>query len=489
MSGFWTDAAVRRALGQAPGGGGAPASSGGGAAAFSGVSTDTRELGAGALFVALRGERYDAHAFLAQAAERGARGAVVERIPADAPSSLAYYVVEDTLDALGRLARHYRRSLGARVCAVAGSNGKTTTKELTRAVLATRYRVHATKGNLNNLVGVPLTLLAAPADAEALVVEVGTNTPGEIARLGRIVEPDAAIITGISEEHLEGLGDLEGVLREETAILGALAADGVAVVADEPPALAARALALAPRVRVAGWSERADAELRAERVELDEQGRTSFHWQHRTVRLAFRGRPNARNALLALGVGLEWGVEAAAAAAALASVRPPGMRGELHRFGDLTVIADCYNANPASVDAAVDLLVSLPRGGARVAVLGTMKELGAASGALHRRAAEAVAAADVDLIVATGDFAAAFAPLAGRLGDRLIRVEDPLDAYAPLARRLTGREVVLLKGSRGVALERLLPRFEEDWGRAADLVRSDGAQGSRGRAAAAAEGE
>ncbi|HEX7120628.1 MAG TPA: UDP-N-acetylmuramoyl-tripeptide--D-alanyl-D-alanine ligase, partial [Longimicrobiales bacterium] len=288
MNGFWTDAAVRRALGL---GGSAPRT-------YSAVSTDTRTLSDDALFVALRGERFDAHEFLAEAAARGARGAVVERVPADAPDSLVYYEVADTLEALGHLARHYRRALGARVCAVAGSNGKTTTKELTRAVLATRYRVHATEANYNNLVGVPLTLLAAPADAEALVVEVGTNSPGEIGRLARIVEPDAAIITSIAEEHLEGLGDLEGVLREETAILDGLPPDGVAVVADEPPELAERARALAPRVRVGGWSERADAELRAERVELDEQGRTGFHWQDRTVRLAFRGRPNARNALL-----------------------------------------------------------------------------------------------------------------------------------------------------------------------------------------------
>ncbi|HEX6939375.1 MAG TPA: UDP-N-acetylmuramoyl-tripeptide--D-alanyl-D-alanine ligase, partial [Longimicrobiales bacterium] len=288
MSAFWTDAEVRRALGLG----------GSASEAYAGVSTDTRTLGAGALFVALRGANFDAHAFLAEAAARGARGAVVERIPADAPESMVYYQVADTLEALGRLARHYRRALGARVCAVAGSNGKTTTKELARAVLATRYRVHATEGNYNNLVGVPLTLLAAPAEAEALVIEAGTNSPGEIGRLARIVEPDAAIITSIAEEHLEGLGDLEGVLREETAILEVLPPHGVAVVADEPPELAARAHALAPRVRVAGWSERADAELRAERVELDEQGRTGFHWQDRTVRLAFRGRPNARNALL-----------------------------------------------------------------------------------------------------------------------------------------------------------------------------------------------
>lgn len=479
MSEFWTDAAVREALrieGSAPVG------------AYTRVSTDTRTLGEGALFVALRGERFDGHDFLEQAAERGARGAVVDQVPEGAPSSLTYYEVEDTLVALGDLARHYRRSLNARVCAVVGSNGKTTTKELTRAVLATRYRVHATEGNYNNLVGTPLTLLAASPDAEALVVEIGTNAPGEVERLGRIVEPDAVIVTGIAEEHLEGLGDLEGVLREETALLPLLPEGGVAVVADDPPELAERARELTSHVHVAGWSEAAEAALRAEDVELDEEGRPCFRWQGRSVRLGLRGRPNARNALLALAVGLEWGIDPAEAVEALGRALPAKMRSEFHHYGDLTVIADCYNANPASVDAAVDLLVALPRDGARVAVLGTMRELGEASAELHRRTAEAVADAGVDLIVATGEFADAFAALSQDLGDRLIRVDDPLDAYAPLAERLTGNEIVLLKGSRGVALERLLPRFEKDWGRMATPRGDEGARAG-GEAAAAARGE
>ncbi|HEX7049159.1 MAG TPA: UDP-N-acetylmuramoyl-tripeptide--D-alanyl-D-alanine ligase [Longimicrobiales bacterium] len=510
MNGFWTDAAVREALGggaerrhvragararagagEQPGTGAAVAprgtGTGSGAVAhalthgkgrgtppspspspspspyFTAVATDTRTLTEGALFVALRGERFDAHEFLGEAAAKGARGAVVDRVPDGAPEDLVYYVVPDTLVALGRLARHYRVHLGARVCAIVGSNGKTTTKELARVVLETRYRVHATKGNLNNRIGVPLTVLAAPAETEALVVEAGTNIPGEIAELATILEPDAVIITGIAEEHLEGLGDLEGVLREETSMLPALRPEGFALVADDPAVLVERARELAPRVAVAGWTERADPQFRAESLALDEAGRARFYWRGHEVRLSLHGRPNARNALLALGLGAEWGVDEAAAAAAVATVAPAAMRAEIRRVGGLTVIVDCYNANPASVAAAVDLLISLPRGGGRVAVLGTMRELGSGSAELHRRTAEAVSAAAVDLIVATGEFVAAFEPLADSLGARLVREEDPLDAYPLLARRLTGEEVVLLKGSRGVALERLLPHLEADW--------------------------
>ncbi len=452
----WTDAMVREALGLE--GEAAPE------LRYTGVSTDTRSIEPGSLFVALSGERFDAHAFLADAAARGATGAVVARVPEDTPAGLARYVVEDTLVALGRLARFHRRTLSARVSAITGSNGKTTTKELARAALGARYRVHATTGNLNNLVGVPLTLLAAPADAEALVIEMGTNAPGEVARLAEIVEPDVAIVTSIGEEHLEGLHDLEGVLREETAVLDALGEEGVALVADEPAELAERARALAATVRVAGWSERADAALRAEDIRLAEDGTVRFRWQGREVALALRGRHSARNALLALGLAVEWGVEADAAVAALRALQPGRMRGEFHRYGEILVLSDCYNANPPSVAAAIDTLAAMPRRGGRVAVLGTMLELGPRSAEIHAATAAVVARAGLDVVVATGAFTAAFEPLRRQLGERLLSAEDPLDAFDLLVPRLRGDEVILLKGSRGVALERLLPRFEQHWG-------------------------
>lgn len=453
----WTHAAICAALGI-----GTDADADG--AVYTGISTDTRSLEKGQVFVALVGENHDAHTYLQQAADAGAAAAVVHRIPDDAPDSLHYYVVEDTLRALGRLGRFHRRRMGWTVVAVAGANGKTTTKDLLRAALSQKYQVHATTGNLNNLIGAPLTLLAAPAGTEVVVAEVGTNTPGEVARLAGIVEPDHAVITSIAAEHLEGLGDLDGVLREETSILPWLSGHGLAVVPDDPPSLAARARALVSRVVVVGSGNDADAAYRAANVRLDADGAVRFDWQGLTVSLQLRGRHNARNALLALAVASELGVDTDGAIAAMAQLAPAKMRGEFLRFGQLTVIADCYNANPASVQAAIDLLVSLPRGGGRVAVLGTMRELGEQSARLHEETATEVASSDVDLIVATGDFVAAFDAYAERLGDRLIRAEDPLEAYERFAGRLRGDETVLLKGSRGVALERLLPRFEETWG-------------------------
>ncbi|MGQ0813328.1 MAG: UDP-N-acetylmuramoyl-tripeptide--D-alanyl-D-alanine ligase [Gemmatimonadota bacterium] len=448
----WTDAAVREAL---------ELKGHGVKITYPAISTDSRQITAGGLYVALKGERFDGHDFLADAAAKGARGAVVQRVPANTPDHLILYRVDDTTEALGKLGRHRRRKLGAKLCAVTGSNGKTTTKEIMRALLSARYRVHATTGNLNNLIGTPLTLLAAPDDTEVIVAELGTSLPGEIARLAEIVEADTTVVTAISEEHLEALGDLHGVLEEETALLPSLPANGLAVVADEPPELAATARAKAARVRVAGWSDRADADLRAERVDLDANGNVTFSWQGRDVHLPLRGRHNARNALVALGIALHYGITTDAAIAQLASLKPAKMRGEIQEYGDMKVIVDCYNSNPASLSAAIDLLATMPHHGPRVAIVGSMLELGTTSAALHRAAAAEIAAQRFDIIVATGEFVPAFEPYARSLRDRLILSKNPLAALVSLAARLKGNELVLLKGSRGVALERLLRPLEE----------------------------
>jgi UDP-N-acetylmuramoyl-tripeptide--D-alanyl-D-alanine ligase len=431
---------------------------------FTSIHTDSRTIEPGALFVALKGDRFDAHNFLADVAGKGATAAVVSHIPAGAPSHITYYQVPHTLTALGQLALYRRRQLGVKLCAVTGSNGKTTTKEILRAVLGARYRVHATTGNLNNLIGTPLTLLAAPDDTEIIVAELGTNSPGEIAQLARIVEADAAVVTAISEEHLEGLGDLRGVLEEETALLPTLPPSGLAVVADEPPELAETARAKTARVAVAGWSDRADPELRAERVDLDENGNVTFDWQGRSVALPLRGRHNARNALVALGIALHWNVDIAEAIAQMATLKPARMRGELQEMGSARVIIDCYNSNPASLSAAIDLLSTMPHAGKRIAIVGSMLELGAASGEIHERAAHEIIASNADVIVATGAFAGAFERMAQPVGERVIVEEDPITAYEHLRGRLRGDELILLKGSRGVALERMLPLLAADLG-------------------------
>jgi UDP-N-acetylmuramoyl-tripeptide--D-alanyl-D-alanine ligase len=352
-----------------------------------------------------------------------------------------------------------------------GSNGKTTTKEMIRAVLRTRYRTHATEGNLNNRIGTPLTLLRTPEDAEALVVEMGTDRPGEIAELTGIVRPDLAVVTAIGEEHLELLGDLEGVLREEVSVLDGLAEDGKAFVAEEPEALPRRAREMIGRrrVRVAGLSENAD--LRpdgGERgIHILEDGSTLWRWRGLEVRLTIPGRFNVRNALLALGVGVELGIHSHDAVRGLADVRLPGLRGEWVRHGALRVLADCYNANPPSLAAAIDLLTSVPARGRRVAVLGSMLELGTESERLHDASAGRIAKLvgdQIDLVVATGEFSRAFERHRERLGDQLVIHQDPVAAYDLVRGRLRPDDTILLKASRGDRLERWLPLLERDAG-------------------------
>ncbi|HEX6037106.1 UDP-N-acetylmuramoyl-tripeptide--D-alanyl-D-alanine ligase [Longimicrobium sp.] len=461
MTGFrWTADEVRAALGLD-----APV----GMMEFTGISTDTRHIAPGSLFVALRGANFDGHDYLAQAAQSGALAAIVSRAEG-APEGMPLFVVPDTLHALGALGRHRRRALGGRVVAVAGSNGKTTTKELLRAVLSPAFRVHATDANLNNQVGVPLTLLATPDEAEAVIVETGTNEPGEITLLSRIVEPDAALITSIGEEHLEGLGSVEGVLQEELAVFDGLRQNGVGVVADEPNELPEGAMQRigGVRLRVAGFSSETDLRPDGgkEGVRFRPDGSTEWSFRGVPVHLPLPGMHNVRNALLALGVAVEWGVPLEDAVRGLGAMKAPKMRNEWVRIGPMNLIADCYNANPPSMRAALDLLATVPAEGEKIAVIGTMRELGDHGDRLHRELALHAAGLighGIDRVVATGEFVRAFGENDSELGDRLIAAEDPLQAYEALRPTLRGGETLLLKGSRGVQLERLLPLIERDF--------------------------
>jgi UDP-N-acetylmuramoyl-tripeptide--D-alanyl-D-alanine ligase len=415
---------------------------------FATISTDTRALVPGALFVALAGERFDGHDYLAAAAAAGAVAAVVRR-GTPGVAGLTLLPVDDTLRAYGRLARVRRRRIRGPVVAVTGTNGKTSTKEMLAAVLRTRYSVHATRANLNNLVGVPLTLLEAPAGTEALVVEAGANLPGEIARYREIIEPDLVIVTNAVAGHLEGFGSLAGVLAEKLALTADVP---VAIVGVDPPELSAGARAR--RVRTAALR---GAELVPERVEVGADARPVLTLEGRTIRLAARGLHQADNAVRVWAAVQELGLDRDASARALEDFALPGGRGELIQTGGLTILNDCYNANPQSFRAAVATATALRRGRRLVFVAGTMRELGAASAELHDEIARELVALGPELLAGVGEFAGALAPHAAALGDRLLTAEDPLALAPALAARLQGDEVVVLKASRGVALERILP--------------------------------
>jgi UDP-N-acetylmuramoyl-tripeptide--D-alanyl-D-alanine ligase len=451
----WTDAQVRRALGL----GMEQADE---RLAFEGVTTDSRHLEAGQLYVALVGERFDGHDFVDDALARGARGIVVSRATEQSGAARVYSVA-DTLVALGALAAHRRSHLRVPVVAITGSSGKTTTKDMTAAAVGASRRVHATRGNLNNRVGMPLTLLAAPEEAEAVVLEMGTNEPGEIRVLAQVARPDIGVVTTVGEAHLEKLGSLEGVLDEKLDLLRHLAAGGQCVVGDEPAILAERARSICVGLRVAGWSERADGGLRPEAATADAAGRYTFGWRGATVTVPVAGRHAVTDALLALAVADLLGVAPADATRGLAAAATNPMRAEVRRIGGLTVIVDCYNANPQSVVAALDILEGQAVATRRVAVLGTMRELGTETGRLHREVLERALAKEIDLLVATGGFESAAVELGATGGDRVITAPDWRDAYPLLRARLTGDEVVLLKASRGIALEGILPMLEADF--------------------------
>jgi UDP-N-acetylmuramoyl-tripeptide--D-alanyl-D-alanine ligase len=451
----WTDTRVRRALGLRPELAEADVE-------YTGVSTDSRAVTEGDLYVALVGDRFDGHDFVADAFSKGALGAVVSHPAAGDPTG-RLYPVEDTLVALGRLAAHRRDSLDAPVVAITGSSGKTTTKEMTAAVLGSVLRVHATTGNLNNRIGMPLTLLAVPEDVEAVVLELGTNEPGEIRALAQVARPDIAVITTVGESHLEKLGSLAGVLDEKLDILREMAEGAQCIVGDEPDVLAERARAICSSVRVVGWSERADDDARPAQAELDVFGRYSFDWKGHRVTAPMVGRHAVSNALLALCVSELLGVPARDAIRGLGSARMGSMRGEFRRIGGLTVIVDCYNANPQSVRASLDILEDQAVASRKVAVLGTMLELGEASDRLHTEVLKDVLDRPIDLVVATGGFHAAATALDVD-DERIVAADAWQDAYPLLRDRLEGEEVVLLKASRGIALERVLPMLDADFG-------------------------
>jgi len=429
---------------------------------YAGVSTDSRSVRPGDLYVALTGHRFDGHDFVADALAKGARGAVVSR-PVEGDAITALYPVDDTLVALGALAAHRRSALDVPVVAITGSSGKTTTKDLTHAALSDACRVHSTAGNLNNRIGMPLTLLATPADVDVVVLELGTNEPGEIATLTAIASPDVAVVTTVGESHLEKLGSFAGVLEEKLDLLRGLPAGGRCVVGDEPEVLAQRARSICASVRVAGWSSLADDDLRPTAVEVDVFGGHRFRWRGKTITLAMPGRHVVADAMLALAVADLIGVSPRAAARGIENAKPGSMRGEIRRVGQLTLVIDCYNANPQSVRASLDLLEAQGGTTRTIAVLGTMLELGDRAAVLHEEVLKDVLRRNIDLVVATGLFSEAAATLPVD-PSRVVCANDWRVAYPELRARLLGGEVILLKASRGVAMEGMLPLFEADFG-------------------------
>jgi UDP-N-acetylmuramoyl-tripeptide--D-alanyl-D-alanine ligase len=445
------------------------------------VGTDSRQDLRGRLYVPLVGERFDGHAFLRDAFAAGALGAVVQRdrlegdafVAASSHGGRPLWPVEDTLLAYQQLGRLWRRNRAIPVVAITGSAGKTTTRELVRSALSFLGPVVASSGNENNDIGVPLTLLRSDDSSAALVVEMGMRGLGEIERLSTCAEPNLAVITNIGTAHIGRLGSRGAIATAKCEIVAGLAGAGALVIpAGDPLLESALAGAWSGRVRrVALADEQAahPAGLPAAdlvgRLEADSAAGSGVDvaagapltipgWP--TLRLPLAGRHNARNLLLALAVAEELGVPKQA----LSDLRTelPGGRNRRQQLGALTLLDETYNASPEAVLAALELLAAQPGSGRRYAVLGTMLELGERSLELHGQVAERARDLGLDglVIVAAGAEGEAMQAAAAGL-PRLARVNQPEQALEPLSAWLDPGDVVLLKASRGVALERLIP--------------------------------
>lgn len=421
--------------------------------AFHAVSTDSRTVQAGDLFVALRGERFDGHAYVAECLQRGAAAALVSQQVAGAGSQL---VVADTRVALGQLAAYWRSQFAIPLVAVTGSNGKTTVKEMLAAILRAAAggdaAVLATQGNLNNDIGLPMTLLKLREQHRYAVAEMGMNHAGEIAYLTRLGRPDVALVNNALPAHLEGLGSVEGVARAKGEIFQGLGAGGTAIInADDAYAPLWRELAAPHRIQTFGLEQTADVSadyrLNADGSEVTlktPQGSARLH-------LPAAGLHNVRNALAATAAALAMGVTLVAVVNGLQQFS--GAKGRLQRKSGLqgcTVIDDTYNANPASMRAAIDVLAACP--GKRVLVLGDMGELGADAEQLHAEIGQYARAARLDGLLTLGEMSRAYA------GERYDTPEQLADALRP---QLDNTTTVLVKGSRFMRMERVVALITE----------------------------
>jgi UDP-N-acetylmuramoyl-tripeptide--D-alanyl-D-alanine ligase len=432
----------------------------------SGLSTDTRTLKAGQVVLAIAGERFDGHAMLAQAHAAGAALAIVEsedRLPRPLPEGLGVLKVADTRRALLKLGAAYRRTLeSTRVVAVVGSNGKTTTVRLIDSVLGASLRGSASVKSFNNSVGVPLTILAARPGDQYLVCEVGTNAPGEIGLLAEVVEPDVAVITSIGREHLEKLGSLRGVAREEAAVLEHTRAGGIGLVNADAPHLLEAIAGLEKRPRaVLSFGESPSADLRVVAIEQDFEGLSLALADRSRFRVPLVGRHNALNAAAAVAVGRRMGLTDEQISAGFARVKGAEMRLERLSIRGVNILNDAYNANPDSMRAGIETLGALGRDAARrVVIVGDMLELGEQSEASHREVGEVLAVQHaLDLIVLVGPKMKAAAARLERAAEegRLVRVDDMDEGRAAeVASLLRAGDLVLLKGSRGMRMERLI---------------------------------
>ncbi|MGC8491791.1 MAG: UDP-N-acetylmuramoyl-tripeptide--D-alanyl-D-alanine ligase [Syntrophobacteraceae bacterium] len=428
------------------------------------VSTDTRLIEPGDCFIALRGENFDGHTFVSQAVQKGAGVVIVsEDIELPPGASAAVIRVRDTLFALGELARRRRARFDLPVIAVSGSNGKTSTKEMTAAILGRGRKVLKNTGNFNNLIGLPLTLMGLSGEHDAAVVEMGINVPGEMERLAQIGSATIAIITNIHSAHLEGLGSLEHILEEKGKLWEALDPDGIAVVNLDDPLLCRFAERIKARKITFSTADAAADVSIGSRIAISE-GKTSFRIHagglEIPVTLPVMGAHHARNALAATAAALSAGASAEEVGAGLACLPPVGQRMRCVRLPDGSVLVDdTYNANPGSMIPALETVLSAGAGSPFAAVLGDMRELGPESPRLHFEVGRAFGAAKPVCLIALGAMGRELlrgAQDAGLDESLCFYAADHVEAADYVRRFVPAGSWILVKGSRGMTMEKVV---------------------------------
>lgn len=412
---------------------------------FPHISTDTRNIEKGSLFIAIKGPNFDGHDFIADAAKKGARGAVVSRDLLPPGDDLVIVKVKDTVKALGDIAKFHRSRFDIPVIALTGSNGKTTTKEMLALILSVKYNVLKNEGTENNFIGVPQTLLRLNGTHDIAVIELGTNHPGEIGYLADIVQPNCGMIINIGPSHLEFFGSIENIRKEKLDLLKRIGEDGSAVVNGDDAELMDVARKMCERVVTFGYG--GDCDFMAEKVQ---------------IKLRALGRHNVHNALAAIAAASLYGIGPETAGRALEDFVLPKLRMEFTSCDGISFIFDCYNSNPASLKSAIETLRDMEPYERKVLVAGDMLELGEAAPALHREIGRFAAKAKVDLFVSVGTLSGYIlegAQEEGIGGRSLLRFEDSVEAAKALKEILAKGDLVLVKGSRGMKMEEIKKCF------------------------------
>jgi UDP-N-acetylmuramoyl-tripeptide--D-alanyl-D-alanine ligase len=435
---------------------------------FGEIVTDSTKIKNGSVFIALKGERHDGHRFVADAVLRGAACVIIHRpLGGKILGGATAVRVGDTLRALGDLAHYRREQIAPKVLAITGSNGKTTTKEMVAAILEearldgkpARGKVLKTEGNFNNLVGLPLTLLRLRNKDRVAVVELGTNRPGEIQRLAEIADPDVGIVTSVAAAHLEGLNSLAGVAREKGALYRNVRPGGAIAVNLDDPWVSKLATRFKGKKITYGEHGQVRAQSRRMRGTTGMQFVLHAHRQRCSVQLNYLGHHNVVNALGAAALALGTGVRLGAIRRGLQTARPFSMRMQIEEWNGIGIINDAYNANPASMKAALQTLVEIDCHGNRIAVLGDMFELGKQSTKEHRQLGKTAAGVNIDALYLLGKLAVEVrkgAVLAGMGTEKIIIGKDHADLASQLRNRLKSGDWLLFKGSRGMRMERVL---------------------------------